>query len=328
MSSIRQWPQRRAAWRLTGWVLAVVAAVALLGYVYFGYFTPMQLAVRSRLSEADSQSTAALQRRLQPLHDLFVHGKKGARPFAEQAISWSGKWALVKGMVWSADAHHQFLADAFGQHVFSPDELKSAMEGAVQAYLSDLDALENEMLVRLRADLADIGGASVAADLRSDQAFRAQYRKLADQVVRGMTIDFGVQAGREIGFFVAADVATQAALQASRTVAAEMGVEAGVLGTGAASAVETLGVGLVVAVLLDGVIDAAFKAAGYDPAAKIAEQVRASLDTMEAALTGEAQFFAGKKAGALRHHLETIHAARSKLRRQTIERFLNQGGGQ
>jgi len=326
MSSFNESSKGRG-WQLTGWLLGALGLPALLWCAYVLYFTPAKLAVWTRLSEADSKSTAALQRRLKPLHELFVKGKQGAKPFAEHAISWSGKWALIKGTVWSADSHRQFIADAFKEYVFTPDDLKGAMEGVVAAYLSDLDAVENEMLVKLRADLAEIGGGSVPPDLRSDEAFSSEYRKLSDQVVGGMQMDFGVRAGREIGLLVASDVATQAALQASRTVAAEMGVEAGVLGSGAASAVETLGVGLVVAVIIDYMIDAVFRATGYDPAAKIAEQVQGSLDKMEAALTAESQFFSGKKAGALRQHLEKIHEVRSKLRQQTIERFMKEGGG-
>jgi hypothetical protein len=314
----------RPTWRR----LAVIAVLALLACVYLLYFTPQKRAVRYRLSEADSKSAAALERSLQPLRELFAKGKRGSRPFADKALSWGGKWALVKGTLGGGDAHRKFLADAFKQHVFTQDELKGAMESAVRAYLADLEGVESEMLVLLRADLESIGGSeSLSPDLRSDEAFRREYRKLADQVGGEMKMDFGVTVGREVGLLVASELATQAALQACRTVAAEMGVEGGLLGAGAVSSLETLGVGLVIAVILDYVIDAVFKAAGYDPAAKIAAQVRESLDEMEAALTRDPWFFSSRKTGALRQQLQKVHEARSKLRRQTIERFMREGGG-
>ena len=160
------------------------------------------------------------------------------------------------------------------------------MQGAVAAYLDDVEGVEAEMLVRLRADLADTprSGEVLPAHLRGDREFRDQYRALAGRVAVELRTDLGVTAGRELGVMIASDVAARAALQAAKAAAAEMGVSAGVLGTGAVSTVATLGVGMVVALVLDYVLDAVFKLAGYDPAAKIAALVRASIDKLEAAL--------------------------------------------
>jgi hypothetical protein len=261
--------------------------------------------------------------------ELFAKGRNGSKAFAAEALSWSGKWALVKGTlgIGGRNAHRAFLAEVFARQVFSEQELRTAMEGAVNAYLLDLDGVENEMLVRLRADLADLdhSGQILPSYLRSDEAFRREYRQLADRVIQTMKTDLGVTLGREVGLLVASEVVTQAALQAARTAAAEMGIEAGVLGAGASSTVATLGIGMVIAVILDYVLDAVFKVAGYDPAAKIADQVRTSLDKTKAALTCEGGWFA--KSGALRQQMEKLHEARSILRQQTVALILK-GGNQ
>jgi hypothetical protein len=107
-----------------------------------------------------------------------------------------------------------------------------------------------------------------------------------------------------------------------------MGIEGGVLGSGAVSTVATLGVGLIIAIIVDYVIDAVFKACGYDPVEKIAGQVLGSIDKMEAALTADPDLFSSlvlsKKPGALRQKMQQIHEARSGLRRQTIAEFLTE----
>jgi hypothetical protein len=314
----------RPTWRR----LALLATLVAIGWLYQAYFTPEKRIARKRLSEADTKSEAAIDARLKPLADLFAKGRKGARAFAEEALSWSGKWQLLKGAVRGDDSHRQFLADAFARHVFSPEELREAMERAVRGYLDDVEGYEAEMLVLLRADLADPArtGDALPAHLRGDEAFGREYRQLAGRVVAELRLDVGVTIGRELGIAIASDLAAQVVLQAAKAAAAELGLNAGVLGTGAASTVATLGAGLVAAVVLDSLLDEVLKMAGYDPAAKIEALVRESLDRLEASLTRDGGTFSWHKTGALRERLEQLHESRSKMRREAIHRLLKEGG--
>jgi hypothetical protein len=316
---------KRKPWsrRLAG-LLALAVGLGL----YQMYLTPQKRAVRQRLAEADDRSKQAIDARLKPLADLFARGRQGARPFADEALSWNGKWQFVKGLVQGGRSHRAYLSDAFGEHVFTPAELQAAMEASVRAYLDDLEASEGEMLVALRADLADADRPAelLPPHLRGDEAFRREYRELADRVAGDIRQDVGVTVGREVGLIVASDVAAQVALQAAKAAAAEMGVGAGVLGTGAVAGVATLGVGIVVGIILDYLIDEVFRMAGYDPAEKIAAKVRDSLNTMEAALVRDPDLLSWASKGALRRRLEEIHTERSKLRRETVGRLLSEGG--
>ena len=310
--------------------------VALLGisaclWGYREYLTPEKRAVRQRLSEADTKSEAAINDRMKPLQNLFAKGRKGAKEFAKESLSWGGKWALVKGFV-VGDSHREFLAEAFGRHVFTPTELKDAIEGACKAFADDLDGVESEMLVKLRADLADPDRPelSVSPHLRNNESFTQEYRRLAARVATQTGSDLAVGAGREILVLVGTEVATRAAMQAARAAAAEMGVQGTVLGIGASSTLATLGVGLVVGIIIDYVVDQIFKLAGYDPESKIAATVIESIDKMEAALTrdvGLERFLGYDKKGSLRVEMEKLHEARSKLRRETVELMLTGGDG-
>src|SRR5262249_38671429 len=204
----------------------LLSTAAALWYVWFAYFTPEQRAARHRLSEADSKSDAAIDQRLKSVREMFARGRKGSKTFAEEALSWSGKWALIKGTLalGDCDAHREFLTEAFAKHIFSKDELKNELEGAIRAYLHDLEEIENEMLVQLRADLADLDHSeeSQPSYLSSDDAFRQEYQRLAKGVTRTLQMDLGVSLGREIGVIVASEVAAQAAIQAAKAAAAEM----------------------------------------------------------------------------------------------------------
>ena len=307
--------------------VCLLAALAVVGgWLYLAYFTPTTRAVRARLDDADTQSRAAVAVRLKPLDDLLARGRRGAKAFAEEAVSWNGKWQFVKGLV-DGGSHDRYLADAFGRHVFTPRELQQAMEGCVAAYLSDLDAVEGEMLVRLRADLADPARPATApTGVGADEAYRREFRALAAALAVELRVDIGVTVGREVGVFVASDMAARAAVQAARAAAVELGVSGGILGTGAASAVATIGVGVIVAIIIDYLIDSAFGLMGYDPVAEVAAKVAESLDRLREALLRDPSWYSSETAGALRQRLDDLHESRSKVRREAVKRLLNRGG--
>jgi len=276
------------------------------------------------MATADQKAVKALEERLHAMISLFERGQKGAIAFAEDATSWSGKWALLKDKVGlEEDAHTKFLAEAFARYVLTGEDLQSTLDNAVKGYLSDLNGIENEVLVQLRADLADeaLGRGVKPPCLVSDEAFGREYRRLAAELTPRLDRDLKVTAGREVASFVAMDVATQVVIRIARVAAAELGVEAAILGAGAASTLTTLGVGLVVGIIVDQVIAWVMKQAGYDPAGEIASKVRESLNTLKALLLEGAQ---GKSG--LRRELQRIQQARSHLRQQVIDKLLSEGG--
>jgi hypothetical protein len=304
--------------------LALAVGLAVVGFVYQAYFTHEKRAIRARLSEADAKCQAAVDARLKPLTDLFAKGRDNARAFADDALSWSGKWQFVKGLADGGRSHQLYLSECFARHVFSPDQFQAALEGVVRTYLDDVEAAEAEMLVRLRADLADsVRPDALPSLLRSNEEFRKEYAQLARTVKEQVLADLGVSVAQGVVSAVAAECATQVVLQAARAAAAELGVNAGILTAGAGATVATLGVGLVVAVVIDYLIAEAFKWAGYDPAAEVADQVRQSLRRMEEALLREPGFFSSETKGSLRQRLDDIHAARAQARRAAIYQLFN-----
>ena len=63
-----------------------------------------------------------------------------------------------------------------------------------------------------------------------------------------------------------------------------LGLSGGILGSGAAIGVETLGVGIVVGFVLDALLDRVLAACGHDPAGEIAQKVDEALDMFQGLL--------------------------------------------
>ena len=320
----------RLLWRPTVPKLFLLVAFGAALAAYVMYLTPEKRAVRTRLNEADTQSKAALDERVKPLAQLFARSRTGAGAFAKEAMSWRGKWALVRGAA-VPGTHREFLSEAFTRHIFTPDELRDAIESVCRAYADDLDGVEGEMLVRLRMDLADPDRPlhKLPPHLRDDDAFQREYHALIARVAGDTQSDLAVTAGREVVVLVATELATRAAVQAARAAAVEMGVQGTVLGSGAVSGLATLGVGIVAGFIIDAVIEELFKLIGYDGESRVETAVRGAIDKLEAALIGDpglARYLGGAKKGALRVEMEKLHEERSKLRRGAVELMLKEGG--
>ncbi len=311
------------------------------------------------LAEAEQAGATALERHLASIHAFLAERKPGSRAFAEALLGLRGKWELVKAQL-GGDTEGQyaaFLAEAFAAHVFRATDLEQAVAAAVRGYLAELDGIEDALLVRLRADLADdaLPVAAVVPALRSEQAFRQRYRDLAERVAQDLRTDLAVVAGRELFLWEATTLATDLTLKAGAAVAARLGVSTTILSAGAAASWRTLGVGLVVAIVLDAVVNRIIKAAGYDAEEQVAGRVAQTLDdlgrsitdgdpearaTLEklqamqrddpdeevraAALKAVRSIEAGPQPFGLRGELTKIAAARASWRQETLRRLIQE----
>ncbi len=307
-------------------LLAVAAAAGAA--VYLTHFTPTHRAVHHRLAEADARSQAAVDDRLRPVSELVRKGRAGSRAFAEETLSWSGKWALLKGAV-DGESHRDHIARAFARHVFDKDELTAAIEAACRGYTDDLQGVEADMLVRLRADLDGLGHPAPAPPPGGGpQAFAAEYARLVERVLGQVRTDVAVEVGKQVAVEVGAMAASQAAAQAARAAAVELGLSGTLLGGAGAIGTVTLGAGIVAGVLIDYLIDAVFRQFGWDAESKIAAEVDASLDRMQAALLrvpADSWVWGKTPPGALLAELGSLHESRAAVRRQAVGLLVRPG---
>src|SRR5207249_2448031 len=106
------------------------------------------------------------------------------------------------------------------------------LEASVAGYLSELQGLENELLVAVRADLSDqdFSSLSLPPGLVSDEAFRQEYARVCKETLRTADRDLQVTAARELTSFVACDVSTAIVVRILSALAPRLGLSAGILG--------------------------------------------------------------------------------------------------
>lgn len=308
------------------------------------------------LKEANRKAAQALNKHLASIHGFLNERKAGSKAFAEKMLTLQGKWNLVLGTIGDNSAYTSFLQQAFRQYLFPMPELEKTVNTAIRGYLAELEAIDDDLLVRLRADLADdeLPRMTIPA-LRSEDAWRSHYHELSQRVAQDLRTDLAVIAGRELFLWEAQNIATDLTVQAGAAIATRLGLSSAILTTGAASAWETFGVGLVVSLVLDEVVCRLIKAAGYDAETNIARRVEEMLSDLGRTITdgdptarltlktlkqmqqddpkleiriacAEAirSIETGTQLYGLRRDLANIADARASLRNETMRRLVHQ----
>jgi hypothetical protein len=364
-------PKPRALFQL---LIAVATLAGMAVYAAFKYvpasglvrphYVPARVSawekITPRMHAADHTGQDAAIRYREQVRDFFVEHKRNTRKFGEAVVSLGGKWAYVKTKLpfTDADGHRRYLREQFEQFVISGTELQELIQSVVAGYISELQGIENDLLVQIRADLSDsdLARFETGAMLRTDEAFRKEYARSMDQVAGVIGRDLGIAIGREVVTWVAADIATNVAISLSTALVERLGLSGGILGTGAAIGVETLGVGLAAGIILDVLLDRVLQACGHDPAGDIAGKVDEALDMFQALLLdGDPQavrtyqtlrrlqnddpfWFVREKCRraadrmetggylGVDHELKRLREIRSRLREEALKKLILEGG--
>jgi hypothetical protein len=240
------------------------------------------------LADAERQAAAALDKHLASVHAFLAGRKPGSRAFAEAVLGLRGKWELVKSQVGSGGEgeYAAFLQGAFCEHLFRGEELEQAVAAAARAYLSEIEGIEDALLVRLRADLADGDPPPAALPVGPDRALREHYRELAGRVEQDLRTDLAYVAGREaLSWTVLQGLVNAVTRRVVTAVAVRAGFSSAGLAASTAFSAVTFGASLVAFFVLDYVIDKIVQAAGYDAGEKVAGRVAQALDELGRVLT-------------------------------------------
>jgi hypothetical protein len=345
--------------------IGVIAGLAITAVMHRGpWFSPRYDPARAkawetikpRLDATDQAAADGIDRHAAAIHDFFHERSQGAEEFADDALSLWGKWVLVQSCLPFSDkkGHERYLRECFERRMFRAKELEDLVRSTLTAFLSEAEGLENQLLVEIRADLGDgeLAKTGVLPSLHSEEAFRAEFTRMVARLLPALSRDLGISIGTFAGSEIAVAIATKVLI----AVAARLGVSGGILGAGAASSWATLGVGLLVAIIINAVLDWALHQAGYDPAREIAGKVRDILAQVRTLiLDGDPQVAAcyaalrskekatwffweraecRKQAEAieasgrlgLRHELDKIHSLRARLRRDALTKLVLEGG--
>jgi hypothetical protein len=260
-----------------------------------------QARARPHIEKADTDSLAHVDGSLRSLEGFFGEAKGHAKAFADDVLGWYSKYKLVRGQ------HEQFLAETFRKHFFGPEELRQAMTNAVEAYVAELEAIDNRMLVDIRMDVAGLPAAASLSSMPMPD-LQARYREVCGRIGGVAGADLTVDAGRAVADLIVGSVVTM--------IAARMGTSAVVVGAAAASSWWTFGIGLVIGVIIDQIIATVWDWT-YDPRGKLVAMMGEKIDEVrKMVLEGD-----GGKPG-LRAELRSYAERRAALRREAVMTLL------
>ena len=311
--------------------------------------------IEARLDEADLASQQAMKESLDRVVSFFRSKHGGARPFAEDVLSLRGKWAFVKEYLpfTQPGSHAQFLQERFVHRVLNPQDLQACLEGCVTGYVSRLQGIENQLLVKVRADLSEGELMTVALPVIKDRGLFAQeFERRMKEAAQIVNRDTQVRVGQECLSLVGGELAAVLVLRVGVAVTQRLGTSAGLLGAAVSSSWATLGLGVIAMFAVDYLLSAALSAAGYDPESAIAERIVAGLVNLEqmfvhgvpearqayeklrdmartdpdpgvrqACQVNADRIARGGQLG-LRFEFEQLHRQRSQLRREALRRVV------
>jgi hypothetical protein len=227
---------------------------------------------RPHLERAKADAEAAVAEHLRIVRTFFEDAKQRTPAFAERALGWSSKWRLVADSVpfTRGDRHREFLRSQFEQSLFRAQDLEALIDQVVRSYLIHLQSIEYQMLVAMRADLADGPAAYLLTDV-DDRALQQSYDRALAAVVETTETSLAVDVSTEVISLIAGEVLAQ--------VAVRLGVSAGILGGGASTSWATFGVGIGVGLIVDQLVTRVWEYLA-DPAGDLATELNIRFDAI------------------------------------------------
>ncbi len=241
--------------------------------------------IQPHLAAADKAARVAIKKQCDQVSEFFAERKKRAGPFAEKALSLGSKWAFVKSKLplTDGDGHRNYLREHFEQTVFSKAELDEMLQSVVKGCVAELQGIENELLVQIRADLGDDDLAALKGELSfpTDTALRQEYARAVAQAAKSVGKDLPVWGGREAVTWIGADLTTPILHSLAVSLVGRLGLSGTILGGSAATGAVTLGGAVVAGILLDALLDRLLPAIGYDPERGTEAEVEEALQYCE-----------------------------------------------
>ena len=249
-------------------------------------------AAQPHLATADDETTMAVDRQLKQVRRFFeaLIAEGRLHRFADEALSWSSKYKLVVESRADFDA---YVAAQFKQIVFSEQEVRDLLSSVIAAYQQELDAADNHLLVALQTD-ADTRFSEVGVSLPTIEQIHERLAGIVEAAQTTAAADLPGAVAREIGSFLVGEVLTQ--------VATQVLTSAGILGTGTASGVMTFGVGILVGLGVDYIV----------------QEVTAPQEQLVKQLRGKLFEVRDSVLAPTRTYLEELGRQRSAARRQVV----------
>ena len=207
-------------------------------------------------------------------------------------------------MPFSSGGHHEkYIRERFEKYVFTPAGVEHAVKQVVESYLREVKSIEGTMLVRVKADVADFPAEYPMGTLDNEQVEKLYAVAIRDAIDAAKS-DAAAVASLEVVMFVVGEVLAK--------VAVELGVSAGILGTGTALSLETFGIAVLVGLIVDAIVSWIWDW-WQDPKGELANAINAKLDEIHRLIVDDSQNVVG-----LRTRLRELARERARVRETAV----------
>jgi len=266
--------------------------------------------VQPHLEWAAKETDKCVNDQMIGIDRFFQTAKAGVPQFLDKVLGWDSKWEFLLDKVpfTKGDRHSAFVTKTFEQGIFSHEQLEQSTKQLTAGFLSGIEAIENQMLVRIRQDVKDLPAKPFALDKAKLQA---AFQQAVLKTKSGVYQQVAGEMAKELFSLITGEVLTQ--------VTVRLGVSSGILGAGATSSLTTLGIGLAVGIAVDEVISLGWDRLA-DPKGKLTRHINDKIDDLHRFLIdGNAD------RSGLRQQLQEYSRQRSELRRQAIHSLDKKG---
>lgn len=229
--------------------------------------------IQPSLKSSDEKTRELTNQLIHRIESFFNTRKAGSRAFAEAALSWPSKWELI---IKSRKEYHDFIGKRFSEYIFSENELHLLFKEATDEYSQGLKAVENELLVNVRADLQDLP-ASALPSFANVQGLNQQFNQIVTAVAKDVARDLKIDVGKELGSLAIGEIIAAVVTNTLTAVATRMGISSAIYATGGGSSLVTMGAGIVIAIAVDSLLNWIISWF-HNPIGDITDKVSVSLD--------------------------------------------------
>jgi hypothetical protein len=268
--------------------------------------------IRKYEQQARKRCQAALRQQLAAIPNFFEDAKKGCPDFADYALGWGSTRRWLQDLIPFGDCEKQkrFLQEKFAECIFKEEDVERLVEGVVKGYVQEVQQIENQMLLELRADLEDIDPRWAKLEVKQLQE---EYNKHLANVCRLAKERLIYHDATAIARGAAGEIAYNRVVQSQvgqfvpRTILRRILTRLGIRGAEfAISGTVTFGVGFIAAFIVDKIADFFF-----DHKEALIAELRDKLDELKKDISEK-----------VKQELEKFTEEREAVRRAALQSML------
>lgn len=253
-------------------------------------------ACERHISESERKARQAVDRRAKEFSEYIRECKSGAEYFADDILSFYGKWRAMKPYIpfTDSDGHKQYVQEKFNQHIISEQRLADVLRRTIEDIAQDIDAIENELAVNIRRELLgrNINPSEIPIAKR-------EFERSLGRAVGASSKEALIGAGS----FIAAETIGVLLTMVGRQVL----ISSGIIRRGVVGGPYTIGIGILIGIIVDAIFQMVMDSKG-----DVQRELNRSIDAM-----------AKNGADAIRRQMTEIMDERARGWKEAVNDLIN-----